>query len=374
MAATCPCCHTSVENLEEAFQCSSKKCVSWVHYYCTKLPLYFIVALEKQSSQKYHCDTCIHNKYKDDFPAIGVRIETATKKQEQTVLDIQRQAVGPENNNDNDNERTEHLNPINDTIIEAVGTDGPQPTPLNESDTQNDSAIAHAHDTTSVLDNSIEISGESTRGKENCFYYMQGSCKHGKKGTHCRYEHPEMCRKYLRMGTEGCNKDKECRYVHPKLCGISKVTKKCHRKICHFYHQVDIERPNMIVFNKHQLQQTRPRTMSIDNTVADSNYQQYHHNAENNDMSEHQLTDTNFRQPTNEKNDVANAVATFLGQLKDIQNQIMQELRTQTQELFNQMITQARYQLQTPVQLQQPRNVSYPVPPPHWNRLQQVPY
>ena len=78
----------------------------------------------------------------------------------------------------------------------------------------------------------------------HCRYYLQGRCKHGRKGVTCQYSHPKICLRYIKKGERGCNKDKSCKFVHPKLCHKSVSDKLCLRKTCHYYHAVGTIRPN----------------------------------------------------------------------------------------------------------------------------------
>ena len=78
----------------------------------------------------------------------------------------------------------------------------------------------------------------------HCRYYLQGRCKHGRKGVTCQYSHPKICLRYIKRGERGCNKDKSCKFVHPKLCHKSVSDKLCLRKTCHYYHAVGTIRPN----------------------------------------------------------------------------------------------------------------------------------
>ena len=71
-----------------------------------------------------------------------------------------------------------------------------------------------------------------------CKFYLQKSCKHGKKGEGCKYSHPKLCFNFIRRGNRrgGCRKGEQCTYVHPKLCTKALETKTCTNKKCRFYH------------------------------------------------------------------------------------------------------------------------------------------
>ena len=80
--------------------------------------------------------------------------------------------------------------------------------------------------------------------KPPCHFYMQGSCKHGKRGSNCPFPHTPMCFKFIGKGSNGCDKGSLCTYAHPKLCQASVSNRRCNRKICNFYHVSGSLRPN----------------------------------------------------------------------------------------------------------------------------------
>ena len=79
--------------------------------------------------------------------------------------------------------------------------------------------------------------------KPPCHFYMQGSCKHGKRGSNCLFPYPPMCFTFIGKGSKGCDKGSLCTYAHLKLCRASVSNSRCKRKICHFYHVSGSLRP-----------------------------------------------------------------------------------------------------------------------------------
>ena len=73
---TCPFCDTLVVD-KSALHCD--KCDYWVHYSCSKLPPYAIIQLKK-SSRLFSCHTCVHKRFKDDFPELHTEIEGIIKE------------------------------------------------------------------------------------------------------------------------------------------------------------------------------------------------------------------------------------------------------------------------------------------------------
>ena len=73
--------------------------------------------------------------------------------------------------------------------------------------------------------------------KPNCKYYLRQACRHGKKGTNCRFNHTKLCFKIIKHGDKrnGCKKGANCEYFHPKLCSAFK-SGLCTRKKCSSYH------------------------------------------------------------------------------------------------------------------------------------------
>ena len=54
---TCPACDQSVDN---GIKC--KECKIWLHYYCTKLPDYYLVLLKTKQNFTFYCETCVVGK------------------------------------------------------------------------------------------------------------------------------------------------------------------------------------------------------------------------------------------------------------------------------------------------------------------------
>jgi hypothetical protein len=82
---------------------------------------------------------------------------------------------------------------------------------------------------------------KATSDKSNvtCRFYKKGSCRHGKSGEECKFNHPELCRNYIQHGTRqprGCNKGKDCKYFHPQMCINSLRSGKCLSQHCRFRH------------------------------------------------------------------------------------------------------------------------------------------
>ena len=79
---SCPFCDTIVVD-KSALHCD--KCDHWVHYSCSKLPPYAIIQLKK-SSRLFSCHTCVHVRFKNDFPELHTEIEGIIKEKNDSLL------------------------------------------------------------------------------------------------------------------------------------------------------------------------------------------------------------------------------------------------------------------------------------------------
>ena len=81
-------------------------------------------------------------------------------------------------------------------------------------------------------------SSNSRKVQTVCKFYKKNICWHGKKGTNCKFEHPQMCVKYMKHGntTSGCTKGLSCKYLHPILCKYAVKYGACYKMDCTFTH------------------------------------------------------------------------------------------------------------------------------------------
>jgi hypothetical protein len=65
------------------------------------------------------------------------------------------------------------------------------------------------------------------------------------KGANCRFEHPKLCRRFVKFGwkpKQGCKQDKKCEFFHPKLCWrAADGLNNCRNKKCRFLHPSGIK-------------------------------------------------------------------------------------------------------------------------------------
>ena len=52
-----------------------------------------------------------------------------------------------------------------------------------------------------------------------CKFYAQGTCKHGRcSALSCQFNHPRMCKSFIKSGVRGCNRGPSCNFFYPRLC------------------------------------------------------------------------------------------------------------------------------------------------------------
>ena len=205
-------CAKCVLQLEsEALKCS--RCTVWMHLRCSDLPTYMLLRL-KTSQASYVCRGCVLKEGNESsLKEAEEQIEAIMLKEEEAIESAAAEA----------------------SILEGSQTiaDG-TPNQVEKNESIN----------TSDLDQKNGVSGNlsSSTKKPTCKFYLRRSCKHGRRGTACQFDHPKLCFKYIKNGDMkgGCKEGSKCKYVHPKLCG-SYRTGVCKRKNCSFYHVHNIK-------------------------------------------------------------------------------------------------------------------------------------
>ena len=208
-ASHCPSCDLNVSS--DAIKC--KSCNSWFHYFCSGLPVWHIVLLKK-STTTFTCESCVVSRFPNDFV------------QELSSVQLAIDALS-------------NLRSGNLLIIDDFSSD--------ESESSNsiiaDEPSANSQGTPTTTPH--ENSGSTENVKTVCNFHLQGRCKHGRYGTHCKDSHPNLCRQFIRKGEKGCSLGDGCKFLHPKLCVKSLQDNVCPRKRCFFYHVTGSTRPNL---------------------------------------------------------------------------------------------------------------------------------
>lgn len=204
---------------EEGLRCSD--CDGLSHLGCTGLPSYTLVYLALTRSA-HVCSSCVLKKgnklltYEEAYKKIE-RLRDSEVETTEKIAACSGSGVaaspGPGQNTDQ----------------EAPGMDGAQGSQLLA-----DCADAEPETKTQKL--SVRKDGSVS---SICKHYLQKKCKHGRKGEKCKFEHPKLCRRYLKFGRRagsGCQKGSGCDYHHPRLCWEYSKTGWCSRSECRFYH------------------------------------------------------------------------------------------------------------------------------------------
>ena len=204
----CPSCDLNVSS--DAIKC--KSCNAWFHYFCSGLPVWHIVLLKK-STTSFTCESCVVARFPNDFvqelTSVQLAIDELSNLRSGNLLIID---VISSN-------ETESANP---TIADGPSANS-QVTPVT---------------TPQSADHSVTV-------KAVCNFHLQGRCKHGRFGAHCKDSHPKLCRQFIRKGEKGCRHGDSCEFLHPKLCVKSLQDNVCPRKRCFLYHVTGSTRPNL---------------------------------------------------------------------------------------------------------------------------------
>ena len=201
-------CSKCVMELEsEGLKCS--RCNEWMHLRCSDLPIYMLLRL-KTSQASYVCRGCVLKEGNESsLKEAEEQIETIMQKEKEATESAAEASI------------------LLDGSHSAA--DGTTHNKVDEKESVN----------ASDSDQRKDISGNpaSSTKKPTCKFFLRRSCKHGRRGTACQFDHPKLCFKYTKNGDMrgGCKEGSKCKYVHPKLCGSYK-TGVCKRKNCSFYH------------------------------------------------------------------------------------------------------------------------------------------
>ena len=103
-----------------------------------------------------------------------------------------------------------------------------------------DGSIGNPNTNTGRVSNTVAQTRSNNDGASSrpvCKFFLRQSCKHGRMGASCKFEHPKLCFKFIKHGDKksGCKNGSQCQYVHPKLCNSYKGGV-CSREKCNFYH------------------------------------------------------------------------------------------------------------------------------------------
>ena len=241
----CSKCQVILE--KECLKCS--RCSVCMHLRCSDLPDYMLLRY-KTSQAGYVCRACV----------LVEGNEESLKEHQKIIEDIKRKEE--------------------EAIKQAVLDDSV--THISVKEDMKDEIDENEKQSRTVKDLKDSSSRENN-GNKICRFYLRGTCKHGKKGTNCTYDHPALCFKFTTKGdlNGGCKKGNECKYVHPKLCWSLKTGKICRKNNCHFYHvkgtvikqeDYEVSQPSPERTSKNNESRTKMANKPSTSHISDSRY------------------------------------------------------------------------------------------------------
>ena len=198
-----------------------------------------------------------------------------------------------------------------------------------------------------------------------------------------------MCKSFIKSRVRGCNHGPSCNFFHPRLCSQSLHHSQCIRKRCFLYHVTGSKRPNYIPLNsgKHNpnsrpqnpglpassQRNSNPKTSPrpVQYCPNDSDYVRSHDlyaeqgpNPRSDIGNREHYNPNHFPNPrldssSRDRNISDSFVHSFLGQMKELQSQVL-GLQRQQQIMFQSFAT-TKYAAPSP-----PTQTSQPFYNPQW--------
>ena len=138
--------------------------------------------------------------------------------------------------------------------------------PVTSTNTVTVSSLPTAVASNTDTSNTGPLVNTITKNRRICKFFDKGSCEHGTSGENCRYQHPELCRRFIQNGTRqprGCNQGNRCKFFHPTMCMDSLRKSECLDQRCSFRHTLGTRRnPTNTTINQgnQQTQAVQPST------------------------------------------------------------------------------------------------------------------
>ena len=188
----------------------------------------------EKSSRLFSCHTCVHERFKNDFPKLHTEIEGIIKEKNDSLLAFIMTNSPPANLSSTpiittlptsiiatsphlDISRSQISSPTSVVLTTnppyVVLTTNPPlvrvPNP-STSDFIGTHTASNSNRVTSVATSTDPPSAalpqiNPSPIKPPCHFYMQGSCKHGKRGSDCLFHQPPICFKFIGKGSKGCD-------------------------------------------------------------------------------------------------------------------------------------------------------------------------
>lgn len=206
-----------------------EECKRFTHVKCTEIPIYQLVHYFN-SRIAYFCKDCMRAKY-EDYDEVLAKIEDCMEgRGGGTAVDVSDSTA---NESETNGSSTEPSAPPASQVL----------TQQSQVLTQQSQRIASvAQQTRRIVEKGRTADGNgenSKRRQQNiCRYYKKGSCKFGRKGNGCAYDHPQICVKFQRHGenVNGCRRGTKCDKFHPHICKYSSDGNHCGDERCKRLH------------------------------------------------------------------------------------------------------------------------------------------
>ena len=123
-----------------------------------------------------------------------------------------------------------------------------------------------------------EVKNEKDKGENDnkdlkdkvCYFFRTKTCKHGKSGKECSYNHPKsVCMNFKNYGDtdKGCQ-DNQCKKMHVVHCKHFMSGKCDHGKKCKFFHQKNLQKkPQEKKNNQHWGTKSKSNEKSSENII-----------------------------------------------------------------------------------------------------------
>ncbi|KAG0730155.1 hypothetical protein GWK47_003321 [Chionoecetes opilio] len=242
------------DDMKHTIQCG--ECKEWIHYYCSKLPLYNLMCLLK-TNRKYTCEKCYVSKYLDeDWEKVAKEAQEAIENQESSrrsptesnLSNLSEHQTSLQTHEDE--ETLEAAQPAGQSFDIGNTPEDMRLTLHRNNDLNSSPDVQDTSDRTNrqnlVGRGNIQENHATGHGQNNnknskpiCRFYRKGICKYGSGGKDCNFRHPKPCKKLINHGLEskhGCKLGKDCQDYHPFLCRNSMQKGECFIEKCKYTH------------------------------------------------------------------------------------------------------------------------------------------
>lgn len=387
----CGMCHMA-DHMDHSIMCDG--CKKWIHYYCTKLPIYILKCFAK-STRKFDCKMCSNTKYVDiEWDAVaqanivkqGIHIKSTNSNITQTSSGLENeeshpgtpkpleehesQGIGSSPEDANLSLLTLSQEELTDNTHIPAGQGDPAPVSANHHQRLNNTELpltdpshtaqvttqshltptenlpqANAASQASPNSSLILSATSSPEGHRHsqlkiCRFYKRNNCKHGILGTHCNFDHPKPCPKLMKFGLEeekGCRLGARCDHYHPRMCRNSLRKGICLNTQCRFTHKKGTRRETVAGDHQDHVALTNNLHRQTARIITET------HSAGIN------LRNTKEEKTHDEAQQRLENRDTFLGQIQELRREMHETFKMQMAELRNQIAAMNISQINTQV-------------------------